>query len=199
MFLLTLLAFLAGLMGVAGAIITGGHVIEGAGGVGTPYLFAGTPGAGTNAVQTLTIGGTPTGGTFKLALANYVTGAITWSATNSTLLSNINTALDALTNGGASAIVATAGTLTAGIGTVTLTFSGPPLSHRPVVLMMVANNSLTGTAPTLAIASTTPGVDPAGGRSIAAGGVVIDTTNKLLYQNTGTDLDPTFTKVGTET
>src|SRR5690242_6039161 len=107
--------------------ISGGKVIVGA--FGTPYLNAGAPGAGTTEVQTLTIGGTPTGGTFKLALDGHPTAAITWSATNATLLSRINTALDGLPCG-ASAIVDTDGGLTAGIGDVTLTFSGGALTRR---------------------------------------------------------------------
>lgn len=171
-------------------------IIEGS--TGAPLLNAGAPTAGTNEVQTLTIGGTPTGGTFKLALDGWATAAITWSATNSTLLANINTALDALVNGAASAIVATAGTLTAGIGTVVLTFSGPPLSKRAVNTMTVFDNSLTGTSPTLAIAETTPGVN-ATGRGAGVGQLLTDTTNGILYINTGTGVTPTWTKVGTQT
>lgn len=167
------------------------NVIEGAIGI---YTNAGAPTAGTNEVQTLTIGGTPTGGTYKLALDGVQTAAITWSATNATLLSNLNTALDGLANGGASAIVATAGTLTAGIGTVLLTFSGSPLSKKAVNTMTVANNSLTGTLPTLAITETTPGVD-ATARGAIRGALLSDTTNGLLYQTTTTN-PPTWAKVG---
>ena len=113
---------------------------------------AGAPSAGTDEVQTLTIGGTPTGGTFKLALEGFTSAAITWSATNATLLSNINTALRAMTNLGASEITAAAGTLTAGIGTITLTFGGNRGKQLIPSLFTVADNSLTGTAPTLAVA-----------------------------------------------
>src|SRR6185436_18574382 len=108
-------------------------IIEGA--TGAPILNAGAPTAGTNEVQTLTIGGTPTAGTFKLTYDGWQTAAITWSATNATLLANINAALDLLPSGAASAIVATAGTLTNGIGTILLTFSGAPLAKRAVPLM----------------------------------------------------------------
>jgi len=171
-------------------------IIEGA--TGSPLLNAGAPVAGTNEVQTLTIGGTPTGGTFKLTFDGWTTGAITWSATNATLLANINAALDALPNGAASAIVATAGTLTAGIGTIVLTFSGAPLAKRAVSTMTVANNSLTGTSPTLAIAETTPGVDVTG-RGSVVGQLLTDTTNGKLYINTGSAVAPTWTVVGTQT
>jgi len=171
-------------------------VIEG-GGLSTPLTNAGAPVAGTNEVQTLTIGGTPTGGTFTLTFDGWTTAAITWTATDATLLTRINTALDALANGAASAIVATAGTLSSGIGTVTLTFSGAPLDKRAVPTM-TATSSLTGTSPTLAIAETTPGVN-ATARGIAAGGLLIDTTNKKLYINTGTATAPAYTVVGAQT
>jgi hypothetical protein len=170
-------------------------IIEGA--TGAPLVNAGAPTAGTNEVQTLTIGGTPTAGTFKLTFDGWTTAAITWSATNATLLAAINAALDALPNVGASGIVATAGTLTAGIGTILLTFSGGALPKRAVSLMTATNN-LTGTSPTLAIAETTPGVD-ATGLGAAKGQLLTDTTNGILYINTGTALSPVWTKVGTQT
>jgi hypothetical protein len=177
-------------------VISGGRIIEGSG-LGSPLLNAGAPAAGTNEVQTLTIGGTPDGGTFKLALDGHETTAISWAAVNATLLASINAALDALPNSAASAIVATAGTLTAGIGTVTLTFSGAPLNRKAVNTMTAPDNSLTGTAPTLAVAETTPGVD-ATARGIAEGGLLLDTTNKKLYVNTGTSYAPTWTVAGAQ-
>jgi hypothetical protein len=152
--------------------------------------------AGTNEVQTLTIGGTPTAGTFKLTFDGWQTAAITWSAVNATLLAAINAALDLLPNGAASAIVATAGTLTAGIGTILLTFSGAPLAKRAVPLM-TAQSSLTGTSPTLAIVETTPGVD-ATGRGAPIGAQLVDVTNGKLYINT-TVPNPTWVVVGTQT
>lgn len=174
-------------------VISGGNVIAGSTRL---QSYAGAPVAGTNEVQTLTIGGTPTGGTYRLALDGIPTAAVTWSATNGTLLSNLNTALDAVY--GTSSIVATAGTLTAGIGTVLLTFSGGQVAKRAVNTMTVYDNSLTGSAPTLAIAETTPGVN-ATGYGIAKGGLLTDTTNGILYINTGTDIVPVWTKVGTQT
>ena len=179
------------------AVITGGKVIEGSG-LGTPILNAGAPVAGTNEVQTLTIGGTPTGGTFKLAFDGYTSGPITWSATNATLLANIQAALDAMANLGVNGVVAALGTITAGIGTITLTFSGAQVAKRAVATMTVADNSLTGTSPTLAVAETTPGVT-ATGNWAPKGARLIDTTNGIDYINTGTDTAPTWTKTGTQT
>lgn len=176
------------------AVIERGNPI---GGVGAGYETAGAPSAGTNAVQTLTIGGTPTGGTFKLGFEGNNTAAITWSATNATLLANINAALDALPALEDGDLVATAGTLTAGIGTVLITAAGNQ-ARTPVTLLTIAGNSLTGTVPTLSIATTTAGV-AASGRGARKGALLTDTTNGILYINTGTAYSPTWTKVGTQT
>lgn len=176
------------------AIITGGKIIEGA--IGRPYTNAGAPTAGTSEVQTLTLGGTPTGGTFKITYDGHTTAAITWTATDATLLASINTALDALPNLGDGDVVATAGTLSSGIGTILLTFSASMV--RRAVNLMVATSSLTGTAPTAVITETTPGVN-ATGIGAPKGGLLSDVTNGIVYVNTGTDLNPVWTKVGTQT
>lgn len=167
-------------------------VIEGA----YEYRNEGAPSNGTNEVQTLTIGGTPTSGTFKLAFDGHTSGSITWSSTNATLLANIQAALDAMPNVGTNGIVAAAGTLTNGIGTITLTF-GANLAKLAVALITVALNSLAGSSPTLAVAETTPGVT-ATARGAAPGAQLTDTTNKKLYINTGTALAPTWTVVGSQ-
>lgn len=168
-------------------------VIEGA---VAPRTNAGAPSAGTNEVQTLTIGGTPTSGTFKIAFDGFTSAAITWSATNATLLANIQAALDAMPNVGTNGCVAAAGSLTAGIGTITLTF-GANLAKLAVPTMTIANNSLAGTSPTLAIAETTPGVT-ATERGAGVGALLVDTTNGKAYINTGTALAPTWTVVGSQ-
>jgi hypothetical protein len=161
----------------------------------TPVLSHGAPSNGTNEVQTLTIGGTPTGGTFKVTFDGFATGAITWSATNATLVSNIQTALNALPNLADGEVTAATGTITAGIGTITLTFGGNR-AKLAVNLMTVSTNSLTGTSPTAAITETTPGVT-ATGRGSAKGRLCVDDTNGALYQNTsGTVLAPTWVMIG---
>jgi hypothetical protein len=161
------------------------------------YQNAGAPSAGTSEVQTLTIGGTPTGGTFKLRFDGYTTAAITWSATNNTLIANIQAALRALANVGAAGVTVADVDLASGIGSVTITFGGN-LAKMAVATITVANNSLTGTSPTVAVAETTPGVT-ATARGAALGALCVDTTNKKLYINTGTALNPTWTVVGTQT
>jgi hypothetical protein len=170
-------------------------IIEGA--IGAPLQSAGAPGAGTDEVQTITFGGTPTGGTFRFSYGGLTTGAITWSNVNATLVAAIDAALEALPSIGASNVTTAVGTMTAGIGTITVTFVAG-LGKRAVVTLGVADNSLTGTAPTLAVAETTPGVD-ATALGAAKGALLSDTTNGILYINSGTALAPTWTKVGTQT
>src|SRR5690349_13030962 len=97
-------------------------IIEGS--VGRMQTYAGTPSAGTDEVQTITVGGTPTGGTFTLTFQNRTTAAITWSATNNTLRDNVDAALEALPNIGTGGVTTAVGTMTAGIGTLTVTFAG---------------------------------------------------------------------------
>lgn len=157
----------------------------------------GTIAAGTDEVQTLTIGGTPTGGTFILRFEGNNTSAITWSSNNTTLLANIQAALDAHPALGTNGCVASAGTVTAGIGTVLLTF-GAARAKENVELMTVFKNSLTGTSPTLAIATTTPGVN-ATGRYASLGDMGVDAAG-TVYVNTAT-AGPlaTWTVVGGQT
>lgn len=166
-------------------------VIEG--GLGTPLQNAGAPGTGTAAVQTLTIGGTPTGGSFRLRHQGFVTAAIDWTATDATLVSRIDAALEALPSIGTGGVVTADVTLTSGIGDASLTFG-----KAPIPLITVAANNLTGTNPTVAVAETTPGVAETG-LGAPKGALLVDTTNGKLYINTGTAADPTWTVVGTQT
>ncbi len=155
------------------------------------YSSAGAPGAGTDEVQTGTIGGTPTGGTFRLAFGGFTTAPIAWNATNGTLIANIDAALEALPSLGTGAVATAVGTMTAGIGTFTLTFSGVNVSKRAVALVTVAENAMTGTNPTLAIAETTPGVN-ADGRGAARGAQLIRVDTGARYQNVGTPAAPNW-------
>ena len=175
------------------AVIERSNVIDG--GTAMPLTSAGAPSAGTDEVQTLTLGGTPTGGTFRLTHEGVTTAAIAWSAVNATLIAAINAALDAAF--GTAQIVAAVGTMTAGIGTATLTYSGANYAKRAVALMTV-ESALTGTNPTAAITETTPGVT-ATGRSAPKGALLIDSATPKLYQNTGVAGAPTWQAVGAQT
>lgn len=170
-------------------VITGGMIIEGT--IGQVIAIPGAPVAGTNAIQSFTIGGTPTGGTFTLSFEGRLLGAVTWSAVNATLLANLQAALDAAL--GTNAVVATAGTLVAGIGAGVLTFSGAPYLRRVVPDFVVVANAMTGTAPTLVMATTTAGVN-ATYRGAVTGSMLVRTDNGTVYSNTSTTAGaPTWT------
>jgi hypothetical protein len=159
--------------------------------------YAGTPASGVSEIDTLTFGGTITGGDFKLGFQSGVTASIAWSNVNATLVGLIDAALEALPNVGTGNATTAVGTMTAGIGTITITFAGT-LANADVGPITIAANTLTGTAPTLTAATTTAG-SAAGGAGAPKGALLQDTTNGILYINTGTAAVPTWTKVGTQT
>lgn len=162
-------------------------------------VIAGAPVAGTDEVQTITFGGTPTGGTFKLAFDGQVTAPIAWSATNNTLRDNVDAALEALPKIGAGNVATAVGTMTAGVGTLTVTFGGT-LAKKAVPTITVDTNSLTGTTPTVAVAETTPGVDATHRSKLPGKGAQLtDTVNGKLYINVGTPPVPVWTLVGSQT
>jgi hypothetical protein len=164
---------------------------------GYEYQNAGAPGAGTSEVQTLTFGGTPTGGTVTFTFDGYTSAPVTWTGVDDAgLIAAIDAALEALPSIGAGGVTCADGTLTNGIGTITITFGGN--LAKLAVPLIVANSSLTGAAPTAVVTETTPGVT-ATHRGAALGALCLDTTNKKLYINTGTALNPTWTVVGTQT
>jgi hypothetical protein len=108
------------------------------------YPGTGPTDGGTRSVQTVTITGAPTGGTFTLTRGGHTTAPIAFNAT---------------------AAAVQAALLTAGSDPVTVTGSGPYVVHTTaagVVAPMTATGSFTGgTAPAVTVANTTPGVAPA--------------------------------------
>jgi hypothetical protein len=169
------------------AIIERGNTI-----LGTPnpgYATAGAPTAAVNAAQTVSITGTPTGGTFTLTIEGRTTAAIAYNAAASAVQTAL-LALDLLDTGD---VVASGGALP---GTpVVLTFGGN-YAGMPVSALTASGAGLTGgTSPAVSIAQTTAGV-AASGRGGGKGALLTDTTNGLIYANTGTALSPTWTKVG---
>lgn len=175
-------------------------VIEGAG-LNAPVQNAGAPVAGTDEVQTTTIGGSPeTNSKFRLSFDGWITAYITWSNVNATLLTAIQTALNALPNVGASGVATAAGTLTAGIGTLTVTFNGGNVTKRAVPTLVTVDflkSDNTASAGTCSTVETTPGVTPTA-LGMPKGGLLTDTTNGKLYINTGTAAAPTWTVVGAQ-
>lgn len=165
-------------------------VIEGA---SRGLTNAGAPATGTDEVQTITITGTPTGGTFKLRFNGFTTGTIAYNAAAAA----VDTALEALATIGTGGVVCAGGALP---GTpVTVTFSGPNLGRRPQPMLEVVESALTGgTTPAVAVTETTPGVAETG-IGAPKGALLTDTTNGVLYINTGTAENPVWTVVGSQT
>jgi hypothetical protein len=107
--------------------------------------------SGTNEVQTLTVTGTPTGGSLTLSLDGRPTATIAFNAAASA----VQSALEALPNIGTGNVVCAGGPLPG--SAVTITFQGA-LAKRPIP-NLVATSALTGgSSPTAAVAETTPGV-----------------------------------------
>lgn len=103
--------------------------------------------AGVNDIQTLTITGTPTGGTFKLRFKGAVTATINHNANAAA----IDSALEAL------ATIGTGNVAVTGSGPFTVTFGGD-LAGELMPLLELDTNSLTGgSSPDVTIAHTTPG------------------------------------------
>lgn len=106
---------------------------------------------GTNEVQTVTITGTPTGGTFTLTFNGQTTGNIAYNAASSA----VSTALLALSNINSGDVTVGGGP---GPGTpYTVTFTGQYASTN--VSQMTAAHAFTGgTTPNIAVTTTTAGV-----------------------------------------
>lgn len=102
-------------------------------------------------VQTITVTGSPTGGSFTLTFSGQTTGAIDWDAT----AGEIQTALEALSNIAPGDVVCAGGPLP---GTpVTVTFGGQ-YAGSDVALMTDTDVGLTGgTTPAVTVTTSTPG------------------------------------------
>jgi hypothetical protein len=158
---------------------------------------AGAPTNGVDEVQRLTGGVGITSGSFKLTFINPNSGvskqtaAIAFDATAAIILA----ALRALSNfpdtGGATA---TGGPINSATP-VDITFADE-FSGLNVAQLVVDNSLLVGG--TITPSTTTAGV-PGTSRGAAKGDLLRDTTNAILYQNSGSAQKPTWTKVGTQT
>lgn len=101
-------------------------------------------------VQTITITGTPTGGTFTLTLDGQTTSPLAFSASAGA----VQAALEALTNIGTGNVLCSGGALP-GSGVVCTFRAG--MAFRPVDLMTSTDSFTGGTAPASHVAHTTPG------------------------------------------
>lgn len=108
---------------------------------------------GTDAKQSVTITGTPTGGTFVLRFGGVNSGAINWNTT----AAQLQTILTAMTSIGAGGCIVTGGP---GPGAALIVeFTGPVVGGAPQALMTLQTNSLTGgVSPSVTMASTQTGI-----------------------------------------
>lgn len=118
---------------------------------------------GVNEVQTVTITGTPAGGSFTLTYNGQTTAAIAFDATATA----VDAALEALSNIDAGEVTVTGGP---GPGTAfTVTFTGD-LGGTNVNAMTATGSFTGGTSPAVAVTTATPGVAGASdGRDVAVG------------------------------
>jgi hypothetical protein len=110
------------------------------------YIGTSTVADGANEAQTVTVTGTPTGGTFTLTYGGQTTAAIAYNATSGVVLSRLQ-ALSSIEDGGVT-VSGSAG------GPYTVTFT----SGQDVAAMTASGASLTGgTSPSVTIATATVG------------------------------------------
>lgn len=144
----------------AGTFLPSGVVLAQSTATTKAVLYAGT----SDEVQTVTITGAPTGGTFTLTFSGQTTAAIAFNATAAA----VQTALEALSNIAVGEVVVTGGPGPATAWTVT--FAGTLANTN--VTAMTATSSLTGgTTPAVTVATTTEGGTDLGsaGSGIAIG------------------------------
>lgn len=111
-----------------------------------------TTATNANEVQTVSITGAPTGGTFTLSFKGYTTTPLAWNATAAT----VDAALEALSSVGTNGVVAGGGPGPATPWTVQ--FAGQ-LGNQAVPLLTGSAALLTGgTTPAVTVTRTTPGV-----------------------------------------
>lgn len=117
---------------------------------------------GTNAVQTVSITGSPTGGTFTLTFGGQTTTALAYNCA----ASDVQTALQALSSIGPGNVTCTGGPLP---GTpIVCTFVGS-LAVAPQTTMTHTDSFTGGSSPATSIAATTTGVVPSQTFNLKAG------------------------------
>ncbi len=173
-------------------------IIHNAGGFAPSVVFDATTltvgSGGTNEVQTITITGTPAGGTFTQAFRGATSGTIAYNATADA----VETALEALTTIGAGNVRVTGGP---GPGTPYVVTFINDLGHQNVPLMTSSGAGLTGgTTPAVATTLTTAGAATGFDPRILVGSFDKPGTVVLLVDNPGGDtLDKVREYVGTGT
>lgn len=116
-----------------------------------PLQGAAVPVAGTDEVQTVTITGSPTGGTYTLTFSGQTTASIAYNATASA----VQSALEALSNIAVGDVTCAGGPHP---GTpVTVSFGGGSYDGVDVPQMTATGSFTGGTSPAVTVTTTTPG------------------------------------------
>lgn len=138
---------------------------------------------GTDAQQTVTITGSPTGGTFTLSgttPAAWTTAGIAWNATAAQVAAAVQAAI-VLVSGGALTTVAGTGGPLPGSGVI-LTFGGT-LAMTVVATITATLSGLTGGSPACTPTSTTSGVAPSQTWALGAGQVIAWAAQDGIFSN----------------
>lgn len=134
---------------------------------------------GTSEVQTLSITGSPTGGTYTLTFRGQTTAPIAYNAVNTA----IETALQALSSVGAGNALVT------GTGPFTITFAAD-LANQDLPPIVPSSQLTGGTTPAVSITTATPG-SGSGVLTVTGAGWTIDEHNdSFVYMNYGTHIGP---------
>jgi len=148
--------------------------------------MAAAPTNGVNAVQTLSVTGSPDGGSFTLTFGGKTTTAIAFNAA----ASDVQTALQALSSIGAGNVICTGGPLPG--ANVTITFANS-LAGQPQSTITHTDSLTGGTNPAASVTSATSGVWGSY-RTALPGALLLDTANGFIYKNTGDQFTPVWTK-----
>ena len=122
--------------------------------LGKGRIVAQVTSAAASEVQTLTPGGTLSGGTYTLIVSGAQTDPLAFNANAAAIKAAIEAALTRVYGLPSGTVNVTGGPLNSGVATVTFTGA---CANQPQPLIQVIN-ALTGAAPTVTVARTTPGV-----------------------------------------
>lgn len=147
--------------------------------------YAGVPTNGVNEIQSVAITGTPNGGSFTLTLNGQTTAAIPYNAT----AAQVEAALLALNNIDPGDVQCAGGPLPG--AAVTVTFR-KQLGGKNITQMTADGTLLTGgTLPAASVSTSTGGVQGTY-RGAQPNALLCDTTNGVLYENTGDQYTPVW-------
>ena len=146
--------------------------------------LAGAPTSGRNEIQRLTPGGTISAGTYKVTFEGQQTAAIAWDATAAL----VQAALEDLSNVAVGDVIVSGGPTQTAFLTIQFTKNLGGIDRTQVSVQ----SSLTGTNPTLSPSTPTAGI-LGSFRGAQPGCLLQDTTNGILYRNTGTSAAPVWT------